>query len=302
MAVVRAPLPRENPRVPTIDMHQHLWPEPLVAALARRHDAPRLQDGMLELPGEDARVVDLAMYGLEARLALLDRLSIDVAVVSLSPLLGIDTLPAGEAAELVGAYEEGMLELTSATGGRIVGLAAAVPRDGLPGVCVAASRLGDLAALAPVLDDVERRGTFVFVHPEPASAPPGMPTWWPAVVEYTAQMQAAYAAWLAGGAERWPDVRIVFAHLAGGAPFQLERLRSWGVAGRDVLYENVFFETSSYGNRAFELCLATFGVGQLVFGSDTPILDPEAAMDSVRGFGDAVTDALCNQNPSRLLE
>jgi predicted TIM-barrel fold metal-dependent hydrolase len=129
-----------------------------------------------------------------------------------------------------------------------------------------------------------------------------MPTWWPAVVEYTAQMQAAYAAWLAGGAERWPDVRIVFAHLAGGAPFQLERLRSWGVAGRDVLYENVFFETSSYGSRAFELCLATFGVGQLVFGSDTPILNPEAAMDSVRGLGDAVTDALCNQNPSRLLE
>ena len=86
-----------------------------------------------------------------------------------------------------------------------------------------------------------------------------------------------------------------------GAPFQLERPRSRGVSGRDVLHPNVFFETSSYGNRALELCLATFGVSQLVFGTDVPVLDPEQGLDAVRGFGDAVADALCHQNPARLL-
>ena len=287
--------------MPTIDMHQHLLPEAFVAALARRKAPPRLAGGMLELAGAEARAVDLAAYGLEARVALLDRHSIDVAVVSLSPLLGIEALPAEESAELIEAYEQGMLEIVSAAGGRVVGLSAGTPRDGFPGVCVGASRLIDLTALAPMLDEASRRGAFLFVHPEPASAPPGSPAWWPPVVEYTAQMQAAYAAWLAGGADRWPRLRVVFAFLAGGAPIQLERLRSWGVAGRDVLHENVYFETSSYGTRALELCLSTFGVGQLVFGSDVPILDPEPAMDAVRGFGDAVTDALCNQNPSRLL-
>jgi predicted TIM-barrel fold metal-dependent hydrolase len=114
-------------------------------------------------------------------------------------------------------------------------------------------------------------------------------------------MQAAHAVWLAEGAARWPALRVVFALLAGGAPFQLERLRSRGVSGRDVIHQNVFFETSSYGNRALELCLATFGVSQLVFGTDVPVLDPEPGLDAVRGFGDAVADALCEQNPARLL-
>jgi predicted TIM-barrel fold metal-dependent hydrolase len=121
------------------------------------------------------------------------------------------------------------------------------------------------------------------------------------VVEYTAQMQAAYAVWLAEGAKHWPNLRIVFAILAGGGPFQLERLQSRGVPGRDLLHDNVYFDTASYGHRALELCLATFGVGQLLFGSDAPVIDPEPTLDAVRGFGDAVMDALCNRNPTRLL-
>ena len=67
--------------------------------------------------------------------------------------------------------------------------------------------------------------------------PPGLlfraaawaPDWWPAVVDYTSQMQRAYLAWLAHGQERWPDVDVVFAILAGGGPIQLERLASRGV-------------------------------------------------------------------------
>ena len=79
-----------------------------------------------------------------------------------------------------------------------------------------------------------------------------------------AQMQRAYLAWLANGQDRWPDVDIVFAILAGGAPIQLERLASRGVDVRSVLHPNVFFETASYGRRALELCVETFGVEQVV--------------------------------------
>jgi predicted TIM-barrel fold metal-dependent hydrolase len=63
----------------------------------------------------------------------------------------------------------------------------------------------------------------------------------------------------------------------------------------------VYFETASYGRRALEVCLATFGVSQLCFGSDTPVIEAESTLDAVRGFGDAVADVLCNLNPSRLL-
>jgi len=287
--------------VPTVDVHQHLWPEPLVEALGRRRQPPRLRGSILELAGERESEIDLRAHDLGARLALLDRCGIDVAVVSLPPTLGIDALPEDEAAELYTAYERGILELSAASVGRIVPLAAGSRVDGFAGACVGAGELLDLDRLGPRLDELERRAAFLFVHPGPSHPPPGAPDWWPAVVEYTAQMQAAYAVWLAGGAERWHGLRVVFAILAGGGPFQLERLISRGVSGRDLLHENVFFETASYGRRALELCLSTFGVGQLLFGSDAPVIDPQPTLDAVRGFGDAVADALCDQNPTRLL-
>jgi hypothetical protein len=281
--------------MPTVDLHQHLWPEPLVDVLARRDRPPRLSGSLLELELERATEVDLAEHELDARLALLDRCGIDVAVVSLPPTLGIQD------PELVEAYERGILELVGASSGRLVALGVGRAPDGFAGACVSAHALRDLDGVASTLDDLEAKGALLFVHPGPARHPDGAPDWWTAVVDYTAQMQAAYATWLAVGAERWPGLRVVFAILAGGGPFQLERLQSRGVPGRDLLFENVFFETASYGRRALDLCLATFGVGQLCFGSDAPVVDPEPSLDAVRGFGDAVADALCNVNPSRLL-
>jgi hypothetical protein len=280
--------------MPTVDLHQHLWPEQLVEALARRKSPPRLAGTVLELAGERSAEIDLGAHDLETRLALLDRNEIDVAVLSLQPTLGIDD-------ELGAVYESGIRELVGASSGRLVALAVGRAVEGFPGACVAASELGALDAIAPRLDELERSGAFLFVHPGPAHPPKGAPHWWPAVVDYTAQMQAAYAAWLASGAGRWPGLRVVFAILAGGAPIQFERLSSRGVAGRELLHENVYFETASYGRRALEICLATFGVSQLCLGTDTPVIDPQPTLDAIRGFGDAVTDALCNVNPSRLL-
>ena len=114
-------------------------------------------------------------------------------------------------------------------------------------------------------------------------------------------MQRAYFAWLAGGQGRWPDVDIVFAILAGGAPIQLERLASRGVDVRSVLYPNVFFDTSSYGRRALEVCVETFGVEQLVHGSDAPVIDPLPTLRAIRDFGPSVEKLVTVDNPNRLL-
>jgi hypothetical protein len=287
--------------MPSYDVHQHLWPEQFVEALARRERPPRLRGGLLELADERASEVDLGAHDLDARLQLLDRCEIDVAVVCLQPTLGLDALPEGERDELASLWQSGVRELAGAAEGRIVPLAAGSEVEGFAGACVGADELLDLDGIAGRLDDLEERGAFLFVHPQAAQPSPARPDWWPSVVDYTAQMQAAYASWLAGGGERWPRLRVVFALLAGGAPFQLERLRSRGVSGRDVLSETVFFETASYGRRALDLCLATFGVDQLLYGSDTPVIDPHPTLAAVREFGDAVTDALCRQNPTRLL-
>jgi hypothetical protein len=238
--------------------------------------------------------VDLREHDLDARLRALDRDQIDVAVISCPPTLELD-------GDLVDAYHEGILELVAASGGRLRALACGVARDGFAGTCVAAGDLADVSTIAPLLDALEARGQLLFVHPGPSAAPPGAPDWWPSVVGYTAQMQAAYASWFAHGARSWPRLRVLFAILAGGAPIQLERLASRGVETRDVLHDNVYLETASYGERALELALATYGVTQIVYGSDWPVIDTEPTLRSVRRFGQAVADAICRESPGRLL-
>jgi hypothetical protein len=173
--------------------------------------------------------------------------------------------------------------------------------DGHCGACVGAPALLELDTIAPLLDELERRALPLFVHPGPAAPPDRAPLWWGALVDYTSGMQAAYAAWLAHGVARWQGLNVVFAMLAGGAPFHIERFQSRGISERALLAPTVFFETSSYGRRALELTLATVGVGQLVYGSDAPVIDTEMTLHAIRGFGDALAECLLVTNPTRLL-
>jgi predicted TIM-barrel fold metal-dependent hydrolase len=278
------------------DVHQHLWPEELAAALAARGEPPRLRGATLEL-AEGSHEVDLRAHDLDARLALLDRDEVDVAVVSLPPTLGLEPYP-----ELMDAYHEGILRLVSAAGGRLRALAAGEAREGFAGACVAASSLlhEPSPSLHRLLGRLDQAGGVLFVHPGPGPGTDGRPDWWAAVVDYPAQMQAAYAVWLAHGASAYPRLNVIFAILAGGGPFHLERLRSRWPEAPGSLPDTVFLDTASYGRRALELCLATFGVGHLVYGSDTPVVASGPTLRAVREFGEAVADTVCSQNPSRL--
>jgi predicted TIM-barrel fold metal-dependent hydrolase len=281
------------------DVHQHLWPEPFVRALAAR-SAPPCLDGSVLTILEGSFEMDLDADRPERRLALLDEHGLDVAVVSLQPTLGIEDLPGADAAELWAAYNEGILEVTRASAGRLVPLAAGTAGPGFAGVAVRAAALHDLDALAPVAGALVRDGGFLFVHPGPTEVP-GKPAWWAAVVEYTAQQASAYAAWLAGGAERWPALPVVFAILAGGAPIQLERMAARGYDPAGALAANVYFDTASYGPRALEFALAS-GLGpRIVHGSDAPVISPAATLAAVEGLGGDAARAILDENVAPLL-
>jgi predicted TIM-barrel fold metal-dependent hydrolase len=280
--------------VASTDIHQHLWPPSFFSALAARREPPRLRRRSLELVGAPAWELDVASHDLDNRLAQMDRFELDRAVVSLQPTLGADR-------ELMETWEDGILELAAAAGGRVVPLAACEPRHGFVGVTVSGAELLDLNALAPRLDALAQSGGWLFVHPGAAVTPPDLPPWWPAIVDYTAEMQAAYIAWLVAGAARWPELDVVFAILAGGAPIQLERMAARGVDERSAMLPHIWFDMATYGRRALDLAMSTFGVEPMLFGSDIPVLDPVAAIDVVRSFGEAVTDAVLSANPGRLM-
>jgi hypothetical protein len=294
-----------------IDIHQHLWPEPLLRALAQRREPPMIVHGargwVLRLLGEPEAPFDFADHDPDRRAALVRADGLERVLVAPSTPLGIEALPAGEAEPLLAAYHEGVAALPAPFGAwAAVGLDAPDPTalsalldQGFAGACVAAEALDGPAGyehLGPVLETLERRDAPLLVHPGPvpAAAPAGAPRWWAALTHYVAAMQVAWFAFAVWGRPAHPALRVCFAMLAGLAPLQRERLLARG--GRVTRDAGVFLDVSSYGERAVDAALREIGVDQLVFGSDRPVVaGPHLP------FGDAVHIALRERNPARLL-
>ena len=111
-----------------IDIHQHLWPEPLLRALSERREPPMLArrgDGWtLRLLGERDAPVDLGDHDPERRAALVEADGLGRVLIAPSTPLGIEALPAGEAEPLLAAYHEGIAALPAPFGAwAAVGLA-----------------------------------------------------------------------------------------------------------------------------------------------------------------------------------
>jgi hypothetical protein len=62
--------------------------------------------------------------------------------------------------------------------------------------------------------------------------------------------------------------------LAGLAPLHVERLRSRGGPTPCLADPLLFYDTSSYGPSATRTLAAVVGAGQLLYGSDRPVVEP----------------------------
>jgi hypothetical protein len=280
-----------------IDIHQHLWTEPLVQALSRRRELPfvRVEHGLtvLFLAGERPYVIDLASEEPSRRAALVERDGLDSALLCLSSPLGIESLPRAQALELIDAYHDGALALGEPFGvWGAVALDRPDPADvenalarGCVGISLPAGALASvdrLACLRPLLARLELLGAPLLVHPGPGAAPAAGaslqdPLWWPALTRYVASMQEAWLAFISAGRSEHPELRIVFSMLAGLAPLHAERLASRGGPDPRGLGDDrlLFYDTSSYGPATVRVFAETIGgPAQLLYGSDRPVVEP----------------------------
>jgi hypothetical protein len=282
-----------------IDVHQHLWTEPLVQALATRSEFPfvRQEQGLtvLYLAGERPYVIDLASEDPAQRAALVERDGLDRALVCLSSPLGIEWLPREPAVALIDAYHAGALALEEPFG---VWAAIALDRAdaddvdsalarGCVGLSLPAGALASVEAIAGlhrVLARLEDHGAPLLVHPGPRMGVRARrggletsleePLWWPALTRYVAGMQAAWLAFLVAGRSRHPRLRVVFSMLAGLAPLHAERLSARGGPHPSLPDPLVFYETSSYGPATVRMLEEVVGRQQLLYGSDRPVVEP----------------------------
>lgn len=292
-----------------IDVHQHLWPETFVEALRLRRQPPYLTDWTLHTVGEAPYAVDAAAHDEAARAAReTDRARV---LVSLSSPLGIEDLAPDDAAPLLDAWHDGARRFGGPFGAwasvchvepDLAGLGKLLA-EGFAGLQIPATRMATPAALeeiADVLRVCELAGKPVLVHPgavaRPAAGAAPLPAWWPAMVDYPAQMQAAWWTWHAVGRSLLPDLRVCFAAGAGLAPAHDERYvaRAGSVPKVDP---GVFVDTSSYGRRGLGALIQALGIDVVVLGSDRPYAEPTDP-----GLGAAATHAIRIANPRRLLD
>ena len=277
-----------------VDVHQHLWPEPVLRLLERRREPPRaLRLGdtwTVELAGEPPFTVAAREHEPELRARALDDQGVERALVALSSPVGLEALPSTEALAAVAAWHEAGAALPAR-----LGFWAAVPsrlgvadqvailRDalaaGAAGLCLAAPRLADPRSATGALEllaAAEAADVPVLVHPGPAGSDPALPSWWSPATVYVAQMHAAWHAVHAWVRPALSNLRVVFALLAGLAPLHAERTaRRGGLGAADPLDDpRSFYDTSSYGPRALRAMAEAVGTGQLVNGSDHPVVAP----------------------------
>jgi hypothetical protein len=281
-----------------LDVHQHLWTEPLIDALERRARLPFVRrEGdrriVIYVAGEAPSALDLDGEEPARRRELLARDGVAHALIAISSPLGIEALPREEAEELIDAHLTGVAgagEQFRAWGPLpLDGLCAADIDDvlgrGCVGVSLPAGALAQPHAL-PRLDDalsrIEALDAPLFIHPGPGlgqragECALNDPLWWPALTDYVAQMQAAWLAFATLVRRTHPQLRVIFAMLAGGAPLLSERLEARSGPPIDLGDAHSYYETSSYGPVAIEAMAQRVGLRQLLYGSDRPVIEPMA--------------------------
>jgi len=286
-----------------IDVHQHLWPPALIDALRRRSEPPMLRGWTLYTAGEAPYEVAAADHDPAARGAIDPATE---ALLSLSTPLGIESLPPDEGGPLLEAWHTGVTGLPDPFGAWAAASETEPDLDGLKGLLtsgfaglqVSALALGtprSIEGAGEVLRLCESLGSPVLVHPGPATPSSDLPAWWPAVVDYPAQLQAAWWSWHAAGRAMFPGLRICFVAGGGLAAVHHERFGARG-GGRYVVDPDTFVDTSSYARQGVDALTRVLGIDVVVLGSDRPYAEPADLH-----LGAAGNHAISVTNPRRLL-
>jgi aminocarboxymuconate-semialdehyde decarboxylase len=312
----------------TFDLHTHVVPPELIAVLREapeRFDARgRSGNGVkvVERDGEPCwenngrlAAIERELYDVEAKLAAMDRMRIDVAAISVAPPAYFYFLPAEAGLAAAKLSNDGIARMVAANPRRLRGMATLPMQDpdaaiaelervvreyGFKGVELGTSIEGEQLA-APrfrkVLRTIEQLGCFVFAHPYTCSAAGGMEGYelFNTIGFPLDEVIMVAHLMFSGALDELTRLPIVIAHGGGYAPYQIGRLdcahRHRATASRNTrtspreLLRRFYFDALTHDPKSLRLLIDQVGADHVVIGSDHPFdmgyADPLAELDKV---------------------
>jgi predicted TIM-barrel fold metal-dependent hydrolase len=172
-------------------------------------------------------------------------------------------------------------------------------------------------AFRPVMEEMNRRKAVVTVHPTAADCCRNLtyaPGVGPGSIEYgTDTTRAITGVAFSGDAVRFPEIRFIWSHAGGTAPFLAGRIDGASASAREALphgfiaeLKRFFYDTAGAANRGALSSLAQLvAPTQIVFGTDFPpggsSAAVAAALAGVGLFNERDLNAIGRDNAVRLL-
>lgn len=172
------------------------------------------------------------------------------------------------------------------------------------------------AAFVPVMEELNRRKSVVFVHPTAAACCMNLvPDVAPGMIEYgTDTTRAILGILCSGQAARFPDVKFIWSHAGGSAPFFAGRIEASINRVKDhetrlphgAVHEmkKFYYDIAGAANRGALLSLMELvATTQVLFGTDFPSGLSRDIIDGLAriGFSEADIAAINRGNAARLL-
>jgi aminocarboxymuconate-semialdehyde decarboxylase len=311
-----------------VDAHAHLFPAVYLDLLDEmRHDAGVGSQQVRALGGGDSE------QELRMRLAAMDSVGVDVQLLSTCPQVPYTGDPTA-AVEAARCANVAMTHIVARHPDRFRALATlpmphllasidelnrAMGEDGMAGAAVGTSILGRPLShpdFGPLFADLNRRGAVLFVHPNGDSAG-------------SALMQSSKLGWVIGHAAevstsilqlfqadltvKYPNIRIIAAHMGGYLPFliqRLDRLRDGylpeGAPSAGQLMRGIAYDTVNPLPAALRLTAEVVGVERLLLGTDYPFTQGSTLRDHVEyilasGLHDDQERAIIDTNAAAFL-
>lgn len=318
-----------------IDIHTHILPRDIPSFKEKfgypgfiqlEHHKP-CAARMVRDDGKFFREVESNCFDGAVRAGEMDDLQVDAQVISTVPVMFSYWAQPKDCLELSQFLNDHIAEVVSQHPTRFVGLGTlpmqapelavgeltrCVKELGLAGVQIG-SHVNDWnlnePALLPIYEAAEKLGACIFVHPWDMMGESRMPKYWlPWLVGMPAETSLAICSMIFGGVfERFPKLRVAFAHGGGSFPATIGRIEHGfemrpdlcaidnKVGPREYL-GRFWVDSLTHDAKMLEHVVELFGADRVALGTDYPFplgeLEPGKLIESIDSFSQDTKEKL----------